>query len=45
MLALAVLSVALAAWVRRSKLGAGLLAIREDEGKAAAIGIRTPPIS
>ena len=42
MLALAVLSVALAAWVRRSKLGAGLLAIREDEGKAAAIGIRTP---
>ncbi|HZD73390.1 MAG TPA: branched-chain amino acid ABC transporter ATP-binding protein/permease [Actinomycetota bacterium] len=42
MLTLAVLSVALAAWVRRSKLGAGLLAIREDEGKAAAIGIRTP---
>jgi ABC-type branched-subunit amino acid transport system ATPase component/ABC-type branched-subunit amino acid transport system permease subunit len=42
MLALAILSVALAAWVRRSKLGAGLLAIREDEGKAAAIGIRTP---
>src|SRR6266511_3936028 len=42
MLALAVLSVALAAWVRRSKLGAGLLAIREDEGKAAAVGIRTP---
>jgi ABC-type branched-subunit amino acid transport system ATPase component/ABC-type branched-subunit amino acid transport system permease subunit len=42
MLALAVLSVGLAAWVRRSKLGAGLLAIREDEGKAAAIGIRTP---
>jgi len=42
MLVLAVLSVALAAWIRRSKLGAGLLAIREDEGKAAAIGIRTP---
>jgi branched-chain amino acid transport system permease protein len=42
MLVLAVLAVALAAWVRRSKLGAGLLAIREDEGKAAAIGIRTP---
>jgi ABC-type branched-subunit amino acid transport system ATPase component/ABC-type branched-subunit amino acid transport system permease subunit len=42
MLVLAVLSVAVAAWVRRSKLGAGLLAIREDEGKAAAIGIRTP---
>jgi ABC-type branched-subunit amino acid transport system ATPase component/ABC-type branched-subunit amino acid transport system permease subunit len=42
MLVLAILSVALAAWVRRSKLGAGLLAIREDEGKAAAIGIRTP---
>jgi len=42
MLVLAVLAVALAAWVRRSKLGAGLLAIREDEGKAASIGIRTP---
>jgi branched-chain amino acid transport system ATP-binding protein/branched-chain amino acid transport system permease protein len=42
MLLLAVLSVAMSAWVRRSKLGAGLLAIREDEGKAAAIGIRTP---
>jgi ABC-type branched-subunit amino acid transport system ATPase component/ABC-type branched-subunit amino acid transport system permease subunit len=42
MLVLAVLAVALAAWVRRSKLGAGLLAIREDEGKAAVIGIRTP---
>jgi ABC-type branched-subunit amino acid transport system ATPase component/ABC-type branched-subunit amino acid transport system permease subunit len=42
MLALALLAVAMAAWVRRSKLGAGLLAIREDEGKAAAIGIRTP---
>jgi ABC-type branched-subunit amino acid transport system ATPase component/ABC-type branched-subunit amino acid transport system permease subunit len=42
MLILAVLAVALGAWVRRSKLGAGLLAIREDEGKAAAIGIRTP---
>jgi ABC-type branched-subunit amino acid transport system ATPase component/ABC-type branched-subunit amino acid transport system permease subunit len=42
MLALAVLAVAMAAWIRRSKLGAGLLAIREDEGKAAAIGIRTP---
>jgi ABC-type branched-subunit amino acid transport system ATPase component/ABC-type branched-subunit amino acid transport system permease subunit len=42
MLILALLAVAMAAWIRRSKLGAGLLAIREDEGKAAAIGIRTP---
>lgn len=42
MLVLALLTVLLSWWVRRSKLGAGLLAIREDEDKAAAIGIRTP---
>ncbi|MGH3344413.1 MAG: branched-chain amino acid ABC transporter permease, partial [Carbonactinosporaceae bacterium] len=29
------------AWIRRTKLGTGLVAIREDEGKAAAIGINT----
>lgn len=28
-------------WIRRSKLGTGLVAIREDEGKAASIGINT----
>jgi ABC-type branched-subunit amino acid transport system ATPase component/ABC-type branched-subunit amino acid transport system permease subunit len=38
---LLVLSIAMAWWIRRTKLGMGLLAIREDEDKAAAIGVRT----
>ena len=29
-------------WIRRTKLGTGLIAIREDETKAATIGIRLP---
>jgi ABC-type branched-subunit amino acid transport system ATPase component/ABC-type branched-subunit amino acid transport system permease subunit len=29
-------------WIRRTKIGTGLLAIREDEDKAATIGIDTP---
>jgi branched-chain amino acid transport system permease protein len=29
------------AWIRRTKFGTGLVAIREDEGKAAAIGVDT----
>jgi ABC-type branched-subunit amino acid transport system permease subunit len=29
-------------WIRRTKVGTGLLAIREDEDKAATIGINTP---
>jgi branched-chain amino acid transport system permease protein len=29
-------------WIRRTKIGTGLLAIREDEDKAATIGINTP---
>ena len=29
-------------WIRRSKLGMGLIAIREDESKAATIGINLP---
>jgi branched-chain amino acid transport system permease protein len=41
MFGLLVLSVLMAWWIRRTKLGAGLLAIREDEDKAAAIGVRT----
>ncbi|MFF1679817.1 branched-chain amino acid ABC transporter ATP-binding protein/permease [Streptomyces sp. NPDC058256] len=40
-LGLLILTLAFSAWVRTRKLGAGLLAIREDEGKAAAIGIPT----
>jgi branched-chain amino acid transport system permease protein len=41
MLGLMVLSVALSWWIRRTKFGTGLIAIREDEDKAAAIGVRT----
>jgi ABC-type branched-subunit amino acid transport system ATPase component/ABC-type branched-subunit amino acid transport system permease subunit len=35
------LSVAMAWWIRRTKFGMGLISIREDEDKAAAIGVRT----
>jgi len=41
MLGLLVVTVAVAAWVRRSKLGLGLFAIRDDEDKAAGLGLRT----
>jgi len=41
MLALLALSVLLSWWIRRTKFGMGLIAIREDEDKAAAIGVRT----
>jgi ABC-type branched-subunit amino acid transport system ATPase component/ABC-type branched-subunit amino acid transport system permease subunit len=41
MFALMALSVLMAWWIRRTKLGMGLVAIREDEDKAAAIGVRT----
>jgi len=40
-LVLLLATVAFAAWIRRSKFGTGLLAIREDEDKAAAIGVNT----
>ncbi len=36
------LAVALSAWIRRTKLGMGLLAIREDESKASCVGVTTP---
>src|SRR5437763_721944 len=39
LLLLLALSVALSWWVRRTKFGMGLLAIREDEDKAVAIGV------
>jgi ABC-type branched-subunit amino acid transport system ATPase component/ABC-type branched-subunit amino acid transport system permease subunit len=42
MLGLLALSVLLSWWIRRTKFGMGLVAIREDEDKAAAIGVRTP---
>jgi branched-chain amino acid transport system permease protein len=35
------LTIGLSAAIRRSKFGTGLVAIREDEGKAAAIGVNT----
>jgi ABC-type branched-subunit amino acid transport system ATPase component/ABC-type branched-subunit amino acid transport system permease subunit len=35
-------SLLLSWWIRRTKIGTGLLAIREDEDKAATIGINTP---
>jgi branched-chain amino acid transport system permease protein len=41
MFALMALSVLMSWWIRRTKFGTGLIAIREDEDKAAAIGIRT----
>lgn len=40
-LALLVVTVAFSAQIRRRKFGTVLLAIREDEGKAAAIGVNT----
>jgi ABC-type branched-subunit amino acid transport system ATPase component/ABC-type branched-subunit amino acid transport system permease subunit len=39
---LLIASLLLAWWIRRTKIGTGLLAIREDEDKAATIGINTP---
>jgi branched-chain amino acid transport system permease protein len=41
MLALAALAVAASWWIRRSKFGLGLLAIRDDEDKALAVGVPT----
>src|SRR3954453_243442 len=36
------LQILLAWWIRRTKLGTGLVAIREDETKAATVGINLP---
>ena len=40
-LALLVITVLFSAWIGRTKFGTGLIAIREDEGKAASIGVNT----
>lgn len=40
-LLLLVLTVLFSAWIARTKFGTGLIAIREDEGKAASIGVNT----
>jgi ABC-type branched-subunit amino acid transport system ATPase component/ABC-type branched-subunit amino acid transport system permease subunit len=42
LLALLLMTVAMSWWIRRTKFGAGLLAIREDEDKAATVGVRLP---
>jgi ABC-type branched-subunit amino acid transport system ATPase component/ABC-type branched-subunit amino acid transport system permease subunit len=39
---LMLLSVATSWWIRRTKLGMGLIAIREDENKAGGVGVATP---
>jgi ABC-type branched-subunit amino acid transport system permease subunit len=39
---LAVLSILLSQWVKSSKFGLGLLAIREDEDAAEVMGVTTP---
>jgi ABC-type branched-subunit amino acid transport system ATPase component/ABC-type branched-subunit amino acid transport system permease subunit len=41
MLGLMVVTLLVSMWIRRTKLGTGLIAIREDEGKADTIGIQT----
>src|SRR5438128_12304176 len=41
MLALAALALVVSWWIRRSKFGLGLLAIRDDEDKALAVGVPT----
>ena len=41
LLGLMLLSVAMSWWIRRTKLGMGLIAIREDESKAASVGVNT----
>lgn len=35
-------SVSMTWWIRRTKFGMGLIAIREDEGKAGTIGVNAP---
>ncbi len=42
LVAILALQVLLAWWVRRTKLGTGLISIREDETKASTIGINLP---
>jgi branched-chain amino acid transport system permease protein len=43
MLAILVLAVAISWWVRNSKYGLGLLAIRDDEDRALGLGVSTGP--
>ena len=41
-MALLAVSLVVSWWIRRSKFGMGLIAIREDEDKAATVGVNTP---
>jgi ABC-type branched-subunit amino acid transport system ATPase component/ABC-type branched-subunit amino acid transport system permease subunit len=41
-MALLAVSLLVSWWIRRSKFGMGLIAIREDEDKAATVGVNTP---
>jgi ABC-type branched-subunit amino acid transport system permease subunit len=41
MLAWMIIAVAVSAFIRRSRFGLGLLAIRDDEGKAEMVGVNT----
>ncbi len=41
LLGLLIVTVLFSGWIRRTRLGTGLVAIREDEGKAGAIGVNT----
>jgi ABC-type branched-subunit amino acid transport system ATPase component/ABC-type branched-subunit amino acid transport system permease subunit len=36
------LSILMSWWIRRTKFGTGLIAIREDEGKAGTVGVNAP---
>lgn len=42
LVALLALSLLTSWWIRRTKFGTGLVAIREDEGKAGTVGINAP---
>jgi ABC-type branched-subunit amino acid transport system ATPase component/ABC-type branched-subunit amino acid transport system permease subunit len=42
LMALLGISLVMSWWIRRNKFGMGLIAIREDEDKAATVGVSTP---
>ncbi len=42
LMALLAASLVMSWWIRRNKFGMGLIAIREDEDKAATVGVSTP---
>jgi branched-chain amino acid transport system permease protein len=42
LMGLLALSLVMSWWIRRNKFGMGLIAIREDEDKAATVGVSTP---